>query len=173
MAGFENRYNSELANDLGNLLSRTAAMINKYSSGVVPAPDPSASGNRFATDAAQMKAAVIAAVDRVELTAALEHIWRFVRSLNKYVEDSAPWKLAKDEERRPELDAVLYDLAEGLRVAAILLHPIMPDATIDILKRLGQPGDGEALHIDRAEWGRGVPGAQVSQGSPLFPKLPE
>ncbi|GBE57764.1 methionine--tRNA ligase [bacterium BMS3Abin01] len=170
LEGFENRYNSELANDLGNLLSRTLAMIHKYRGGVLPDPPPD-SGGELSAAATVLAEQLAASMSRVDLSGSLELIWRFVRSLNKYVEDMAPWKLAKDQERSLDLDAALYNLAEGLRLCAIFLHPYMPDTTLEMLRQLGiTPGSSE-LQLQRAEWGRRSGGASVQPGKPLFPRL--
>ncbi len=169
MEGFENRYNSELANDLGNLLSRTVAMVGKFNGGVVP-DEPGESGEIEAA-AARLGSDYSQAMSVVDLTGALEHIWVFVRRLNKYVEDSAPWKLARDPEKKAELEAVLYRLVEGLRILAIHLHPFLPKTTLRMLAQLGlEPGFPE-LVSSRAGWGMMPAGSEVSPGEPLFPKL--
>ncbi|MBE0429784.1 MAG: methionine--tRNA ligase [Thermoleophilia bacterium] len=169
MDGFESRYNTELANELGNLLSRTAAMIGKYADGRVPAPP--AQTREFAEGVQKLGIGVARAMSLAELTAALEKIWQFVRSLNKYIEDSAPWKMASEESRRSELDQVLYNLAEGLRICAILLNPFIPEAAAEILRRLGLRASPEDMRMEKAEWGITEPGANVAFGDPLFPKL--
>ncbi len=170
LEGFENRYNSELANELGNLLSRTLAMIRKYNGGALPPP---AEGGELALAAATMGADVAAAMKTVNLTAALESIWSFVRALNRYVEENAPWQLAKDEARRPALEAVLYNLAEGLRISAIHLYPFIPSTAARIIGQLGyQPGDA-GLASGEAAWGSDATGQQIEPGEPLFPGLTE
>lgn len=169
MEGFESRYNAELANELGNLLSRTVAMVSKYCGSVVP--EPSSSESSFAVQVQQLGIDTGSALANVELTACLEHIWHFVRGLNKHVEDSAPWRLARDEANRGQLDDVLYELVEGLRVCALLLYPFMPEATVEILRRLGQAYAAEDLALKNAEWGRTKSGSTVVAGEPLFPKL--
>ena len=155
--GFEARYNSELANDYGNLASRTLAMINRYRDGVVPATTaPAALVDDFA-----------GRFDRAELTAALEQIWsRGVRRLNRYVEEQAPWTLSK-EGKEEQLDAVLYALAEGLRVVSVLLHPYMPDTTTRLLEALGQAD----VSLERAAFGAVPGGAKVGKLPQLFPKV--
>jgi len=169
MEGFESRYNAELANELGNLVSRTVAMVIKYCNSAVP--EPAAEASVFEELVQQLGIDTGAALAKVELTGCLESIWRFVRTLNKHVEDTAPWNLAKDESNREKLHGVLYELVEGLRICALLLHPYMPEKTVEILRRLGQAHDTEDLALENAEWGRSIPGSTVTSGEPLFPKL--
>jgi methionyl-tRNA synthetase len=136
-ASFELRYESELANELGNLASRTIAMVHRYRDGSAPAAalDPELDGD-FAGLAQQVEAMI----DRAELTTALDQIWQRVRRLNRYVEERAPWQLAKDDARAHELDSVLATLVVGLRVLAVLLHPYMPSSTDKLLGALGSAG---------------------------------
>lgn len=169
LEGFEQRYNSELANDLGNLLSRTAAMIRKYNDGYLP--EPHDGGDGFPDIVQQLGIDVASKMSAVDLTGALERIWEFVRALNKYVEESAPWKLAKEEGGKDRLDVVLFNLAEGLRICAVLLHPFMPETTVEILRQLGFSTAIEEFGMERAEWGRSPGGARIREGGPLFPKL--
>jgi methionyl-tRNA synthetase len=163
-AGFESRYESELANDYGNLASRTLAMINRYRDGKVPeaAPDPGLAGDfdGLARDVSDL-------LDDAEITQALERIWQRVRRLNRYVEEQAPWKLAKDDDQAERLDTVLLSLAEGLRVVTVLLHPYMPETTQRLLAALGQ----QEFALAGAEFGTGAAGAAVTTlDPPLFPK---
>ncbi len=162
--GFEARYNSELANEYGNLANRTLAMIGRYRAGVVPPAQPPAA---LAGDLAGLSDAVCDRFERAELTAALEQIWsRGVRRLNRYVEEQAPWTLAKEGENE-RLDEVLYGLAEGIRVVTVLLHPYMPDTTTRLLETLGHAD----LSLARATFGAVPGGATVGALPPLFPKI--
>jgi methionyl-tRNA synthetase len=166
--GFEARYNTELANEYGNLASRALAMIARYREGVVPDAEPAP---ELRSDFDGLVEAVAGHLDRVELTLALEEIWaRGVRRLNRYVEEQAPWKLAKDEAEAARLDQVLYSLAEGIRVVSVLLHPYIPDAAGKLLSALGQDG-GSALSLDAARLGAVRGGARVGKLEPLFPKV--
>src|SRR6202453_2249706 len=133
-ASFELRYESELANELGNLASRTIAMVHRYRDGVPAAValDPELD-NEFAGVADEVEGMI----DRAELTTALDAIWQRVRRLNRYVEEQAPWQLAKDDVRAGELDCVLGTLVAGLRVLAVLLNPYMPSSTDKLLGALG------------------------------------
>ena len=162
--GFESRYNTELANEYGNLASRALAMIGRYRDGVVPQASPSA---ELTTDLEGLVQAVRDRFDRAELTAALEEVWsRGVRRLNRYVEEQAPWALAKTGEDE-RLDEVLYSLAEGLRAVSVLLHAYMPETTSRLLEALGQPDTS----LDGAVFGARPGGATVARVPPLFPKV--
>jgi methionyl-tRNA synthetase len=152
--GFEARYNTELANEYGNLASRTLAMIERYRDGVVPAAQVSA---ELGPDFEGLAETVAGHVDRAEITLALEAIWSRVRRLNRYVEEQAPWNLAKDEAQEAKLDEVLYGLAEGLRVVTVLLYPYVPESATQLLGALGQEGDAASAKISKLE--------------PLFPKV--
>ncbi|HEY3960262.1 MAG TPA: methionine--tRNA ligase [Solirubrobacteraceae bacterium] len=161
-AAFEQRYASELANDFGNLASRTLAMAVRYRDGAVPAgaPDPA-----LAPDFAGLTARVEELIGKAELTLALEEIWQRVRRLNRYVEEQAPWQLAKDDSRAHDLDRVLATLLEGLRVVAVLLWPYLPASAEQLLGALGAPD----LSLAGAELGSGRI-ERVSTIEPLFPK---
>jgi methionyl-tRNA synthetase len=160
---FETRYETELANGYGNLASRTVAMVHRYRDGVVPdvAPDP-----EIAADFAGLTDRVKAALDRAEVTAALEDVWQRVRRLNRYVEEQTPWALAKDEAQAAQLDTVLATLAEGVRVITVLLWPFMPDKTEQLLAALRAPD----TNLDCAELGAGSLG-EIDTLAPLFPKI--
>jgi methionyl-tRNA synthetase len=162
---FEQRYESELANEYGNLASRTLAMVRRYRDRVLPvAPlDPELAG-----DFQGLAEEVGALLDRAELTQALDAIWQRVRRLNRYVEERAPWTLAKDEQRAGELDGVLASLAEGVRVVSLLLAPYLPASTERLLDALGV----EDRAYSAASFGAGstAPGRLVGELEPLFPK---
>jgi methionyl-tRNA synthetase len=161
-AGFEARYENELANEYGNLASRTTAMIARYRDGVVPDADLDPD---LAPAFEGAPARISELFDAVELTAALEESWKLVRRLNQYVEESRPWDLAKDEAEAGRLDQVLYSLAEGLRVATLLLYPHIPATADKLLAALGEEGRG------LAEAGSRGGGQKVEKLEPLFPKL--
>ena len=161
-AGFEARYETELANEYGNLVNRTLSMIGRYRDGVVPEADAEP---ELAADFDGAPDRLKALLDEAELTQALEEVWKLVRRLNQYVEETAPWKLAKDDAKAARLDSVLYGLAEGLRVVTLLLHAYMPDATSRLLDALAEPGRG------LEEFGSRGGGQALGELSPLFPKL--
>ncbi len=148
-ASFELRYETELANELGNLASRTIAMLARYRDGVVPRVGSRrrARGGLRGPGRARQRAHRPRRAD-----AALEEIWQRVRRLNRYVEERAPWQLAKDEARTGELDRVLRTLAEGLRAVTVLLWPYLPASAERLLDALGAPE--RSLACGRARRGR-------------------
>jgi methionyl-tRNA synthetase len=162
MDGVRARYEGELANELGNLASRTIAMINRYRDGALADADPDPA---LVAEFDGLAAQVSAHVDRAEITQALEAIWQRVRRLNRYVEEQAPWQLAKDEARAADLDRVLRGLAEGLRTVTVLLWPWLPESADKLLAALGAP--------DRSLAAAALDGGRVEHVSalePLFPK---
>ncbi len=163
---FEQRYSSELANDFGNLASRTLAMIVRYRDGVVAAGEMDAV---LVPDFDGLTARVEELIGKAELTLALEEIWERVRRLNRYVEERAPWQLAKDDSRAPELDRVLGTLVEGLRVVAVLLWPYLPASSERLLEALGAGGGALDLSLAGAAFGTGKI-ARVGKIESLFPK---
>ena len=160
---FGERYESELANDYGNLASRTLAMIERYRDGVVPEADVDP---ELAKDFDGLVEDVCALLDNAEVTQALESIWERVRRLNRYVGDRAPWQLAKDEAKTEELDVTLRSLAEGIRAVTLLLHPYMPETTATLLDALGESD----RTLEHAAFGARPGGAKVERTAPLFPK---
>jgi methionyl-tRNA synthetase len=161
-AAFEQRYESELANDLGNLASRTIAMIGRYRDGTLA---PCAVAPAVGEDFAGLPERVAECIDGAELTLALEEIWERVRRLNRYVEEQAPWQLAKDDARAEQLDVVLRTLAEGLRSVTVLLAPYLPASAERLLAALGAPD----LSFAGAAFGDGAI-ERVGAIEPLFPK---
>ncbi len=171
LEGLRARYNNELANELGNLVSRTVSMIGKYRDGSIPQAGPES--ETLAAVAAEGEAMVAKATQQygeIGVTAALDTIWEYVRRLNKLVEEEAPWKLAKDEALAARLDAVLNGLAAGLRLVALAVYPVIPVTAVEVLRRLGQAHDDADLLLEKAAWSALTPAAVVA-GSPLFPRL--
>jgi methionyl-tRNA synthetase len=175
--GFEARYEAELANEYGNLASRTLAMIDRYREGVVPDADPDPALLEGADGLAGLDEVVRGLLDRAELTQALEGIWARVRRLNRYVEEQRPWDLAKERSEEPaeperlpgdagdRLDVVLYSLAEGVRVLALVLFPYMPETSGRLLETLAEEGR------ELAAFGSRGGGQPIKELSPLFPKV--
>src|SRR5919197_3605795 len=163
--GLHERYERELGNDLGNLVSRTTAMIARYRDGRV-APGRPNEELREAIDA--LRAKLDERIDAWDLTGALEEAWDLVRRLNRYVEASAPWQLAKDEARSDELDGVLYDLADGIRAVAVALSPYLPETAPQILAALRQPVE---LDLERIAYGLTPNTEGIAAAAPLFPRV--
>jgi methionyl-tRNA synthetase len=163
MDSVRSRYDSELANGYGNLASRTLAMIRRYRAAIVPdvGTDP-----ELAAEFEGLAGQVADLLDRAEATQALELIWVRVRRLNRYVEERAPWQLAKDPASAAALDQTLASLAEGLRVITVLLAPYLPGSTGKLLDALGAP----ELSLPGAEFATRGGGRSVAELAPLFPK---
>jgi methionyl-tRNA synthetase len=161
--GVHERYERELANDLGNLLSRTTAMIARYRDGRLPQAAAADDGGLGA-----LGTEVAGLLDRFDLTGALERIWKEVRSLNALVEERKPWQLAKDDSRGEELERTLSELADGLRAIAVALSSYLPETAPRILDALGQPDD---LAWEGVTPGRLVPADGIEPAAPLFPRV--
>jgi methionyl-tRNA synthetase len=163
--GFETRYETELANDFGNLASRTLAMVERYRDGVVPRAEPDPELRSGEDGLEGLSPQVQELLNRAEVTQALDAIWRRVRRLNRYVEEARPWDLAKDESEAQRLDQVLYSLAEGLRATTLLLHPYIPDSADRLLSALGEE------RRELSEFGTRGGGDRIERIPPLFPKI--
>jgi len=161
-AGFESRYESELAKKLGNLLNRSLSMLNRYRAGVVPARS-----DELAPETARVVAEIRALLEDNDLQAALVSIWSLVNLANKYIDDTAPFKIAKDPAQARRLDEVLFNLAEICRILAVLLWPFLPGTAVRIYAQLGLT-DSPARFAE-TRWGVLAPGHKVSDPIPLFP----
>jgi methionyl-tRNA synthetase len=161
--GVRERYDSELANDLGNLLSRTTAMIARYRDGTVAKVHPD-----VPVDFDSLRRDVIGRIDVFDVTGALDQIWDAVRRLNQYVSTEAPWQLAKDEANAERLDRVLYTLVDGLTSVAVLLAAFLPESAPKILAALGQ---GEDTSLDRVRNGGAAAVDEIEASEPLFPRI--
>lgn len=170
------RLNYDLANDLGNLVSRTVSMIEKYNGGFVPELTEAGSCTGDVDYDAQLKEIAIGAADKVgaqmdefKFNMALEEIWILVRRANKYIDETMPWALAKDEAMKPRLDNVLHNLAEAIRIISILIHPFMHTTSDAIRKQMG-------LWYADVAWEdaytfEAMCGEQVKKGDAIFPRL--
>lgn len=164
------RHNADLANGLGNLASRVLAMLGSYFDGVVPATPGDDSDLPKVIEESRRRYDEL--MDTLALSSALTAIWEIVGRANQYLVEREPWKIAKDDERRDELAAVLYTAAETLRILAVLISPIMPNAAAALWAQLGI---GEPLDVQRlphaARWGGLSPGTRTSKGDAIFPRL--
>ncbi len=162
-AGFESRYNAELANGLGNLLNRSISMLNKYRDGIVPARS-----DTLEADATKAITETVALLKANDLQEALVAIWSLVNRANKFIDETRPFTLAKDPAKAAELDAVLYNLIESCRILAVLLTPFIPTSAAKILGQLGFEQTG--VTVWDAKWGNLPTGHKVNAPQPLFPK---
>ena len=171
------RYNADLANDLGNLLNRTVSMIRRYREGKVPSPSDSTDLEQDLMQIAEgIPEKIYKYLDEFDLRAAITAVWDLVTRANRYVEESAPWLLARQEKNgdgaaSSRLDTVLYSLAESLRVIAVHLSPFLPLTSSKILEQLGIGADSQAKWPDVAAWGRLQPGTLVGEPKPIFPRV--
>jgi methionyl-tRNA synthetase len=161
--GIRERYENELANDLGNLLSRTSAMVSQYRDGKLTRGDaePPLDLTALGTEVGER-------LDRFDVTGAIDRAWEGVRALNQYVNAEAPWQLAKDEASAARLDGVLYNLVDGLTALAVALAPFLPETAPRILAALNQPDD---LAWDRVRNGVAEEVDGIPAAKPLFPKI--
>ncbi len=166
---FINRFNSDLANTLGNLVNRTVAMINKYFDGVIPAP---LAEGEFDAD---LKAVCLGALEKItkkmetwHIADSLDEIWEIVNRANKYIDETTPWILAKNEEDKPRLGTVLYNLAESIRIIAALLSAFMPETAAKIA---GQINTNELSYDSIKSFGALKAGEKVAEPTPLFARI--
>jgi methionyl-tRNA synthetase len=169
------RTNSDLANDLGNLLNRTLTMIERYAGGIIPAPGPAANPD-LDKSLQQTALALLPLVDghlgNLEFNRALEEIWRLVQAGNQYIDKTAPWILAKNPHDKARLNTVLYNAAETLRFLCLALYPFMPQAIEEMKRQEGlMLNFSKPLLASEITWGGVLPGTEIAKGPPLFPRI--
>ena len=169
------RINADLANDLGNLLHRTLSMIGRFNSGEIRVGGDS---EAIDTDLTQLAQTTVASYEKhmndMEINAALKEVWNLIGRSNKYIDETAPWALAKDAAKRNRLDTVLYNLAEVLRIAAILVSPFLPQTAPKIWNQLGLSAPLSSMRLkDAQRWGELPEGTRVNKAEPIFPRIEE
>ena len=169
------RINSELANDLGNLLNRSLTMIERFAQGTVPKPQKTSAhtevDNRLEHATGQLLTVVEIHIRNLEFNRALEGILGLVQLGNQYIDKSAPWTLAKKAEDKARLDTVLYHGAETLRFLSLALYPFMPQSAQEMVRQLGLTSDLSNPNPDELNWGYLKPGTKIAKGGPLFPRI--
>jgi len=167
------RINSDLANDLGNLLHRTLNMVGKFQDGVLLAPQGESEIDKsLKADAAETVAFFAENMNKMELSLSIKKVWAFISRANKYIDETAPWALAKDESKKQELANVMYNLAESLRHISVLISPFMPVTAERIWQQLNLPGKFADVQLDDIKaWGGIAGGHKVGTPEQLFPRI--
>ncbi len=166
------RYNSDLANGLGNLASRTAAMIEKNFGGKIPKPGPRLpQDDALANAASEAIGEALERFENFEFARSLEAIWAAIAAADKYLTSEQPWTLGDSEADMQRKATILWTTAELLRVVSVLAHPVLPDSTAKVWTLLGQPGRVSGIELDGLRWGQLASGVQLGKAQALFPRV--
>jgi len=165
------RFNSDLANDLGNLLSRTTAMITKYRAGHIPAPAEAKSDAEVRGLTERVIESYRKHFDDYNFSRGLENVWELIARVNKYIVENEPWAIAEKPQEAKKLDSVLFHAAESLRVVAVLVAPVMPKTAQNIWEQLGLDGKITGVRLHELRWREDLVGKTIRGGASLFPRL--
>lgn len=169
------RINTDLANDYGNLLSRTTSMLNKFCQGIIPEPGQAEPlDEELKVIARGLPKQVDDALNNFEFSAALSQIWKLINKANKYIEETAPWALAKDPAKIKRLHTVMYNLVEAIRISTVYISPFMPNTPAKVWAQLGLSDHPEAHTWESIlNWGGTPTGIKINRGEPIFPRIEE
>lgn len=165
------RFNSDLANDLGNLLSRTTAMIQKYRQGRVPSPGEAKGDSEVRELAGRVIENYRANFDDFNFSRGLENVWELISRVNKYIVENEPWAIAEKPSEAAKLDSVLFHAAESLRLIAALVAPVIPKTAQTLWQQLGLEGSIKAVRLNELRWSEELAGKTIRIGASLFPRL--
>jgi methionyl-tRNA synthetase len=168
---FVNRYNADLANDLGNLVNRTVNLARRYFQAVPQKGQPGEYDEEIAGMALEAHRRSSELIDDLAFDEALEAIWEFIRRLNKYIQQTEAWRLAQDESSKGRAGTIIYNCLEGLRFISVMIYPFMPDSSLKIREQIGLGKEMDEDYSSLDSWGRLTPGIPLGTPEPIFPRI--